>query len=67
MTDPWQYDTCGRHFTSTENRIGLARKFRDGHPYEYVSYRDICIDYNLCDKKVAEKRRRNHAVGSPRI
>lgn len=59
MADSWQSDICGRYFDSTKNRIGLARKFRNGTSRVYP-YQDICIDFELYDKKMTEKRRRNH-------
>jgi hypothetical protein len=59
MTDSWQCDKCGRHFTSTENRVELARKFRNGPSFEYIPYQDNCADCELYDKKKAEKRLRN--------
>jgi hypothetical protein len=52
MTDSWQCDICGRHFTSTENRIQLERKIRNGsNKYEYISYLEMCADCELYVKK----------------
>jgi hypothetical protein len=36
MADSWRCDTYGRHFTSTENRIELARKVHNGPSHEYI-------------------------------
>jgi hypothetical protein len=60
MTDSWQCDICGRHFTSTENRIELVRKTRNGPNCEYIPYQDFCTDCELYVKKMAERRMRNH-------
>jgi hypothetical protein len=54
MTDSWQCDKCGRHFTSTGNKIELARKFRTGPSYEYISYQDVYADCELYDKKMSK-------------
>jgi hypothetical protein len=52
MTDSWQCDICGRHFTSTENRIQLERKIRNGaNKPEYISSLEICTDCELYIKK----------------
>jgi rubredoxin len=58
MTESWQCEVCGQHFTSTENWIELARKVRNGRSFEYVPYQDNCADCKLYDKKMAEKRLR---------
>jgi hypothetical protein len=61
MAETWKCDTCGRHFTSTKNRIELVRKIRRGpNSSNYMAYQDICTDFESYDKKMAEKRRRNH-------
>ena len=52
MTDLWECDICDRHFTSTENRIQLKRKIRNGSKkYEYISYLEMCADCELYVKK----------------
>ena len=61
MTDSWQCDTCGRHFNCTRNRIELLRKIPIGpNSYDCVAYQDKCTDCEIYDKKMAERRRRNH-------
>lgn len=64
MTSSWQCDICDRHFSSSKNKIELARKLQTGSAYEYFSYQDMCTDCELYYKKMAEKRRRNHDTGS---
>ena len=54
MTDLWQSYRCGRHYTSTGNKIELARKFRNGPPVKYVLNQDICADFELYDKKCSK-------------
>jgi hypothetical protein len=61
MTNSWQCDTCDRHFNTTKHRIELARKIRRGlNSYEYVSYRDLCTDCELYEKKWLKRCKRNH-------
>ena len=66
MTDTWQYDMYGRHFTSTENRIELARKLRNvRHTITFKT----CADCELYSKKMVENSRRNRDAKnySPKI
>jgi hypothetical protein len=52
MTDSWQCDLCGRHFTGPKNRIQLERKVAIGpNPPENIPYLDLCIDCESYDKK----------------
>ena len=52
MTDSWQCDGCGRHFTGPRNRIQLERKLVFGsNSNEYIPYLDICTDCERWMKK----------------
>jgi hypothetical protein len=43
MTDSWQCDLCGRHFTGPKNRIQLDRKLDLGrNSSEYMPYLNLC-------------------------
>jgi hypothetical protein len=61
VTDSRQCDKCGRHFTSTENRIELA-KFHIGPSYEYIPYLTktfaLIANYMIkeCPKSVGDSR-----------
>jgi hypothetical protein len=45
MTDSWQCDVCGRHLTSTMNRIQLmVRVVSIWGSHEDLPYLDLCTD-----------------------
>jgi hypothetical protein len=60
MTDLWQCDGCGRHFTSTKNRIQLMVRIVSGSgSYEDIPYLDICTDCEGYEKRSRDNRSRN--------
>jgi hypothetical protein len=58
MTDSCQCDKCGRHLTSSKNRIQLDRKIPyTPNKYEYISHQDSYTDFELIGKKMSKERR----------
>jgi hypothetical protein len=58
MTESWQCEVCGQHFTSKKNRIQLmVRVVSISGSQEDLPYLDICTDCELDEKKRRSWRR----------